>query len=117
MRTLDFAALHGVPVEDLGSHSVTSVRLAQGDGESYVYCLRFEPGGAIGPHPTGFEQLFLVVDGAGWIAGADGRRQRLSVGHGAYLERGELHSKGSDEGMTAIMVQLTPDRGARRGPE
>ena len=105
MRTLHFSAPHGVPVEDFGSHAVSSVRLAQGAGESHVYCLHFAPGGVIGPHPTGFDQLFLVVEGTGWIAGPDGQRRRLRSGQGAYLERGEQHSKGSDEGMTAIMVQ------------
>lgn len=105
MRTLHFSPPHGVPVEDFGSRAVSSVRLAQGAGESHVYCLYFAPGGVIGPHPTGCDQLFLVVEGTGWIAGPDGQRRPLSSGQGVHLERGEQHSKGSDEGMTAIMVQ------------
>jgi hypothetical protein len=31
----------------------------------------------------------------------------LGVGRGAFISRGEVHAKGSDAGLTAIMVQLT----------
>jgi hypothetical protein len=30
----------------------------------------------------------------------------LSAGQGAYFARGEMHSKGSDVGMKAIMIQV-----------
>lgn len=55
----------------------------------------FEPGGNIDQHPTGFGQLFLVVDVAGWVSG-----------QGAYYPRCELHANGSEVGMTAIMIQV-----------
>lgn len=84
---------------------MSNVQLGQAGGQGHVHCLYFQPGGRIGEHRTGFDQLFLVVSGTGWIAGSDGESHRLLTGQGAYLERGEIHSKGSDEGMTAIMVQ------------
>jgi len=37
----------------------------------------------------------------------DGVRQPLAAGQGAFIARGEVHAKGSDAGLTAIMVQLT----------
>jgi len=43
---------------------------------------------------------------AGWEAGADGRRVGIRVGQGPRFERRELHSKGSDEGMSALKVQV-----------
>lgn len=68
--------------------------------------LYFGPNGAIGEHPTGFGQLLLVVEGSGWAAG--GRKaNRAHSGQGVYFERGETHSKGSETGMTAIMVQVS----------
>jgi quercetin dioxygenase-like cupin family protein len=39
--------------------------------------------------------------------GADGQRIELTAGQGVFFERGEHHSKGSDSGMTALMVQVT----------
>ena len=60
----------------------------------------------IGPHPTGFAQLFLVTSGSGWVAGADGRRRLLGAGEAAYFEKGEMHAKGSAVGMQVIMLQV-----------
>ena len=73
----------------------------------HVYCIYFESGSQIGTHPTGYGQLFLVMSGEGWAAGADGKRIKLKAGQGAFFEPGKLHCKGSDIGMTVIMVQVS----------
>ncbi len=106
MKVIDFSREYAQPIELFESVSASSIRLADGVGEAHVYCVYLGPGGQIGEHLAGFGQLFLVVQGAGWAAGGDGRRVELSAGQGAYFERGELHSKGSESGMTAIMVQV-----------
>jgi quercetin dioxygenase-like cupin family protein len=84
----------------------SSIELAEGDGEAHAYAIQFEPGGEIGAHEAGFGQLFLAVAGNGWVAGADGERVPLSEGEVAFIRRGEIHSKGSETGMTAFMVQV-----------
>jgi len=106
MRPVDFSRDRAEPITEFGSAAATSVPLGSGEGEAHVYCVHFEPGGVIGPHPAGFGQLFLAIAGEGWAAGADGVRVSLAAGRGVYIERGERHSKGSDSGMTAIMVQV-----------
>jgi quercetin dioxygenase-like cupin family protein len=106
MKLIEFSKEHSQPIELFESVSASSVHLADGAGESHVYCVYFEPGGKIGEHPAGFGQLSLVVHGKGWAVGRDGRRIELSAKQGIYFERGELHSKGSETGMTAIMVQV-----------
>jgi quercetin dioxygenase-like cupin family protein len=104
MRIVEFSRSSAQPIELFGSISASSVRVADGNGEAHVYCLYFGPGGVIGEHPTGFGQLFLVMDGSGWVTGADGSRVTLSAGQGAFFENGERHSKGSERGMTALMI-------------
>ena len=47
------------------------------------------------------------MPGSGWVSGSDGVRRPLGVGRGAFIGRGEVHAKGSESGLTAIMVQLT----------
>ena len=106
MRIVDFSREQSQPISQFDSKSAASVALADGAGEAHVYSVYIDAGGRIGPHPAGFGQLFLVVDGEGWIAGADGRRVTLTAGQGAHFARGEVHSKGSETGMTAIMVQV-----------
>jgi quercetin dioxygenase-like cupin family protein len=89
----------------------SSLELAEGEGEAHAYVVHFEPGGEIGPHEAGFGQLFVALSGDGWIAGGDGGRVPLAEGQAAFIARGETHSKGSETGLTALMVQvrdLTP---------
>src|SRR5918911_3896544 len=107
MRVLEFSREQSQPIELFDSVSASSVHLGDGSGEAHVYCLYFGPGGEIGEHRAGFGQLLLVVEGSGWAAGADGRRVALEAGQGVFFERGEVHSKGSETGMTAIMVQVS----------
>ncbi len=105
MRMIEFAADVAVPIQTFKAVAAASVALGHGTGDVHVYCLHFAAGGQIGDHPAGFGQLFLVVAGQGWAAGADGVRVNLAAGQGVSFAPGEVHSKGSDAGMTAIMVQ------------
>ena len=83
-----------------------SLKVAEGRGEAHAYLVRFDPGGIIGPHEAGFGQLLVPLDGDGWAAGGDGKRVPLANGEAAFIERGEVHSKGSETGMTALMIQV-----------
>lgn len=89
----------------------SSVKLADGAGEAHVHVVFLEAGGEIGPHEAGFAQIFFAASGSGWVAGKDGARVTLSEGYAAFIHRGETHSKGSETGLTALMIQvrdLTP---------
>ena len=105
IRIFDFGAEAAQPIELYSSSGAAGVELAHGSGESHVYTLHFAPGGAIGPHPAGFDQLLLVVQGSGWVAGSNGVRHSVGTNHGAFVPTGEVHSKGSATGMVAVMVQ------------
>ena len=108
MHRFDFTGtVHASPISEYESDGAHALPLGNGRGEGHVYRIRIAPGGAIGPHEAGFGQLFLVIDGSGWISGGNGVRQPLAAGQGAFIARGEVHAKGSDTGLTAIMVQLT----------
>jgi quercetin dioxygenase-like cupin family protein len=85
---------------------VSSLEVAEGAGEAHAYVLYFEPGGEIGAHEAGFGQLFFALSGNGWVAGGDGERVPLAEGQAAFIRRGEIHAKGSETGLTALMVQV-----------
>ena len=87
-------------------HGVSALHLGEGEGAAHAYVMHFRPGGLIGPHEAGFGQLFVALDGSGWVAGEDGDRRPLAQGQAAFISRGEVHSKGSDGGLTALMVQI-----------
>ena len=107
MHLLSFGPEQGTPISAYHSQRASAVPLGSGQGEGQVYCIYLGPGGEIGPHEAGFAQLFLVLAGSGWVSGADGVRQVVKAGQGAFIPRGEVHAKGSTSGLTAIMVQLT----------
>jgi quercetin dioxygenase-like cupin family protein len=86
--------------------NASSLEIAEGEGEAHAYVLYFQPGGEIGPHEAGYGQMFLALSGEGWVAGGDGARRALSTGEAAFISRGEIHSKGSETGLTALMVQV-----------
>lgn len=105
IRLVDFTPELARSIPEFASSGASSVELAHGDGESHVYAVHIAPGGSIGPHPAGFDQLFLVVQGSGWVAGGEGTRVSVGANRGAFVPKGELHSKGSETGMLAVMVQ------------
>ena len=100
------------PITNYSSRLASSVHLGSGSGESHTYALHFEPGGEIGEHETGFGQLFIVTDGSGWVKSESGHHD-VATGDVIFLPRGVQHAKGSETGMTALMVQafdLEPPR-------
>ena len=107
IRIVEFTAETSEPIESFSSILASAVPLARGVGESHVYAVHIEPGGEIGAHPAGFDQLFLIVQGSGWVAGSDGVRHSLAALQGAFVPKGETHAKGSEAGMVAIMVQAS----------
>lgn len=106
VQILPFGSSVARAVESYDARRMTTVALASGSGEAHVYVARFEPGGDIGAHVTGFGQLFIVVDGDGWVSGDDDVRVPIATGQAAFFPRGRRHAKGSETGMTAVMVQV-----------
>jgi len=108
VEILRFSATAAQPIKDrpLEVAGAASIELARGDGEAHAYVVYFEPGGVIGAHEAGFGQILFAVAGSGWVAGADGARISLAEGETAFIRRGETHAKGSETGMTALMIQV-----------
>ena len=93
-------------IVDFQSRDAGTVELATGFGESHIHIVHIDAGGEIGPHVAGFGQLFLCLEGNGWVATADGEHVAISRGQGAYFARGERHSKGSVDGLRALIIQV-----------
>ena len=106
MHVIDFTPERASPITEFGSRLASAQLLGSGDGAARVYAVHVAAGGEIGPHPAGFGQLFLVIAGEGWVAGDDGVRHAVRAGQGAVIARGEVHAKGSEAGLTAVMIQL-----------
>lgn len=95
-------------VQSYASQGFRATRIAAGAGEVRLTCLRVDPGGVIGTHPATGAQLFLVTAGQGWVAGPDGERVPISAGWGARWADGEVHTSGSQTGLTVLAVEGGP---------
>src|ERR1700687_2078420 len=105
MNKLELSIEHARPIELFDAVAASNVHLASGSGEVHVSCVYFAPGGVLGEPPAGSARLCLVMAGEGWAAGAEGERVSLRAGEGAFFWPDERHSKGSELGMTVLMVQ------------
>lgn len=94
------------PIEAFNSSRASSMELVSGVGPAHVHVVRMEAGGVIGPHEAGFGQLFHVISGVGWAAGPEGTRCPLEPGQAAFISRGELHSKGAQSEILALIIQV-----------
>jgi len=70
-----------------------------------VVVIEIAPGGVVGRHAAASAQLFAVISGTGWVSGGDGDRVPIRAGEAVAWEPGEEHESGSDEGMTALVVE------------
>jgi quercetin dioxygenase-like cupin family protein len=64
-----------------------------------------EKGGIVGYHNAPVPQLFLVIEGEGWVEGEDKQRIMVKSGEGVFWNKGEGHISGSETGLTALVLQ------------
>lgn len=104
MRIFRFDYQVSVPVTEFGSRF--RIRpLTGSDSQVRVQVMHLAAGGLIGRHPATVRQLFAVLAGSGWVAGADGARRTIEPGYAALWDAGEEHGAGTDAGLTAICVE------------
>ena len=106
MIIFNWAGRELAPIVEFESRNAVAAELASGSGEAHIHTVIIAAGGEIGPHVAGFGQLFVCLEGSGWAAGADDERVPLSHGDVAYFARSERHSKGSADGLRALIVQV-----------
>lgn len=91
-------------ITEFGSREVTIAGVARSSGRTQVVCLRLGAGGVLGAHKAVGPQIFLVVEGEGWVR-SNGERVPIAQGEGAFWDEGEWHETGSESGLTAIVVE------------
>jgi quercetin dioxygenase-like cupin family protein len=112
MRFFRFDAEVRRMIERFGSRKVGVSRIVRSEGLFQAGCMHFDPGGVIGFHPAGVNQLFLVVSGSGWVRDETSGRVPIRAGEAVFWEAGEGHESGTETGMTAIVIEgpgLNPD--------
>lgn len=95
-------------IDSYDSLAISYSKIIKTTESASIGCMYIEPNGVIGYHKAPVSQIFLVVDGRGWVAGEDEKKVAISKGQGVWWNKDEGHISGSKHGMTAIIIQ-SPD--------
>ena len=110
MRLYRFDRKAGRAVHQFGSVGLTITPIAHLAGGGQVAAMWIEPGGQVGAHETVGPQLFLVIQGSGWVEDASGARLAITLIH--ELRRNNLRYGaaalciGGGQGIAAIFEAL-----------
>lgn len=105
MRIFRFDSSAGRQITQFGSVNVVMSPIQQGSGPFQIGCMHLNPGGNVGVHPAVGPQLFLVVQGEGWVRGKGPEHRPIAAGQAAFWQAGESHESGTDTGMDVIVVE------------
>ncbi len=104
MKIYRFDPQVGQPISAFGSSGVTFSRIVKPGEAVHIGGMNISTGG-VGYHQATTRQLFIVVQGAGWVRGAEAEHTPIGAGHAAYWQAGEWHESGSEDGMVAIVIE------------
>ena len=105
MKLFRFDPEAGKEIDRYGSSGFTISKVVHLVGESVVNCAYLAANGAIGHHQATTPQLFLVMQGRGWVRGELPNRIPIEAGQAAYWEQEEWHESGTETGMTVIIIE------------
>ncbi|MBN8252208.1 cupin domain-containing protein [Priestia flexa] len=104
VKIISFQQQQAVPVTRYNSELSSYLKIANLK-EASIGIMYIEPGGITGHHEAPSKQLFLVIEGEGWVTSDDEVQVQVKKGQAALWEKGEWHTSGSDVGMTVIIIQ------------
>jgi len=105
LKIYKFSKENGKKVEKYQSHLATYVKMIQTNGAATIGYMYIEGEGTVGYHEAPIPQLFIVVEGEGWVTGENQKRISIKRGEAALWEKGEWHTSGSETGMAVIVIQ------------
>ena len=105
MKVFKFGREIGQAINNYNSVSSFYSKIMKTMEPTNIGFIEIEKGGVLGYHDAPVPQLFILVQGEGWIEGEDKNRIMLKSGEGVFWKKGEGHSSGSDTGLTAIVIQ------------
>jgi hypothetical protein len=107
MKIFRFDPEVGNEIEQFGSVKAVISKVVYLDDEAVINCVYIHPRGKIGNHQAVTQQLFLLVEGQGWVSSGSGEKLAIQEGHAVFWEKDEWPESGTDLGMTAVIIEGT----------
>ncbi|MCJ7989936.1 cupin [Priestia sp. OVS21] len=79
MEIYKFSKEHGEKVEKYQSHLATYVKMIHTNEAATIGYMYIEEEGTVGYHEAPIPQLFIVVEGEGWVTGENRKQYPLDV--------------------------------------
>ena len=106
MKIFRFDPEIGESIDAYGSSGVVTTKLVHVFDETDIKCAYLGSNSVIGYHQTTKNQLFVVVQGEGWVRGKRPEaRCRIKAGQAVFWEKGEWHESGTEMGMIVILIE------------
>jgi hypothetical protein len=106
MKCYRFDEQSGESRTDFGSVNFIINPLVRSNGEFMVVAIHLGVGGKVAYHQAVKNQLFLIVQGTGYVPGAEPDLGRaIHAGQGAFWAGGEWHETTTDDGLMAIVIE------------
>lgn len=105
MKIFRFDPEVGKSIDAFDSSGFVISKIVQLFSQADVKIAYLSAKGNIGFHQTAKDQLFVVVQGEGWVRGEAPERFPIHSGLAAFWQEGEWHESGTDNGMTAILIE------------
>jgi quercetin dioxygenase-like cupin family protein len=105
MKFFRFDAEVGREINQYGSVNFILSAVAHITAEARISCIHLGKKGAVGYHRAASPQLFLIVQGQGWVRNDTSGRIDVKPGQAVFWENGEWHESGTDTGLMAIMIE------------
>jgi hypothetical protein len=107
MKIFRFDPEIGKRIDHHNSSGVVISKVAYLLNEVIVNFAYLEANSVIGYHQASIPQLFLAVQGQGWVRGEAQERIPIMTGQAAYWAKDEWHESGTETGMTVIILEGT----------
>ncbi|MGE6599136.1 cupin [Bacillus proteolyticus] len=104
MKIFDFSAEVGKYISAFQSNFIIS-KILNHQGNIHIGAMHLQENGIIGYHEAVVSQLLLIVDGEGYVCGADKEKVKVEAGQAVFWEKGEFHETSTEKGLMAIVIE------------
>lgn len=104
MKIFDFSEKVGKQITAFQSNFIMS-KIVNHQGNIHIGAMHLKENGIVGYHEAVVSQLLLIVDGEGYVCGADKEKVKVKAGQAVFWEKGEFHETSTEHGLMAIVME------------
>ena len=104
MKIFDFSEKVGKQITVFQSNFIMS-KIVKHQVNIHIGAMHLKENGIIGYHEAVVSQLLLIVDGEGYVCGADKEKVKVKAGQAVFWEKGEFHETSTEHGLMAIVME------------